>query len=67
MNLLTSNILHIGLRLFVFSTLVLFIGLVEVRFHKAKVRGGFERLLELVAVFVMGFVLRGLILLTRGF
>ncbi len=58
-----SNTLFIGIRLLVFVTLIVFIILMERNMSRAHVRGRIERLLEMVAAFVMGIVVRGLILL----
>lgn len=63
MNLISSNALFIGIRLLVFVTLMIFISLVERNMMRAHVRGRIERLLEMVAAFVIGIVVRGLILL----
>jgi hypothetical protein len=61
--ILNSNALFIGIRLLVFVTLLIFISLVERNMKRAHVRGRIERLLEMVAAFVIGIVVRGLILL----
>jgi len=58
-----SNTLFIGIRLLVFVTLIVFIILMERNMSRAHVRGRIERLLEMVAAFVMGIVVKGLILL----
>jgi hypothetical protein len=58
-----SNVLLIIIRLLVFVTLALFIILMERNMSRARVRGRIERLLEMVAAFVMGIVVRGLLLL----
>jgi hypothetical protein len=42
---------------------MIFISLVERNMMRAHVRGRIERLLEMVAAFVIGIVVRGLILL----
>jgi len=60
---LDSRALLISIRLLVFVTLVIFIILMERNMVRAHVRGRIERLLEMVAAFVMGIVVRGLILL----
>jgi len=58
-----SNTLSIGIRLLVFVTLIVFIILMERNMNRAHVRGKIERILEMVAAFVIGVVARGLILL----
>jgi uncharacterized membrane protein len=58
-----SDALFISIRLLVFITLAVFIILMERNMVRAHVRGRIERLLEMVAAFVMGIVVRGLILL----
>lgn len=57
---------QIGLRVTVFITLMIFIAFTERNFYRAHVRGGFERTLELIAAFVMGIVLRGMIILLHN-
>ena len=59
---LDSRVLLISIRLLVFVTLAIFIILMERNMMRAHVRGRIERLLEMVAAFVMGIVVRGLIL-----
>jgi hypothetical protein len=61
--ILNSNALLISIRLLVFVTLIIFITLMERNMTRARVRGRIERLLEMAAAFVIGFVVRGLILL----
>jgi hypothetical protein len=58
-----NNTLFIGVRLLVFVTLIVFIILMERNMSRAHVRGKIERILEMVAAFVIGVVARGLILL----
>ena len=58
-----SDTLIIGIRLLVFVTLIVFIILMERNMSRAHVRGNIERILEIVAAFIMGVVARGLIFL----
>jgi hypothetical protein len=58
-----SNTLFIGIRLLVFVTLIVFIILMERNMSRAHVGGKIERMLEMVAAFVIGVVAKGLILL----
>ncbi len=66
MSLLNSIGFQIGVRLCVFITSLIFINIMERNFYRAGVRGGLERIFELIAAFVMGIVLRGIIILIRN-
>lgn len=59
MSLLSSLGFQIGLRLCVFATLLIFINRVERNFYRAGIIGGIERILEIIAAFVMGIIVRG--------
>jgi hypothetical protein len=65
-NILVSDLLHIGIRICVFVTLLIFINTIERNLNRAHVRGKLERLLEMIAAFIIGIVLRGLILLMKA-
>lgn len=65
-NILVSDLLHIGIRICVFVTLLIFINTMERNLNRAHVRGKLERLLEIIDAFVMGIVLRDLILLMKA-
>ncbi len=62
MQFLRSGELQIILRSLVVITLFVFIVIVERNFHKAGVRGRAGRIFEIIAAFIMGIALRGLIL-----
>ncbi len=63
---MVSDLLHIGIRICVFVTLLIFINTMERNLNRAHVRGKLERLLEIIDAFVMGIVLRDLILLMKA-
>jgi hypothetical protein len=61
MFLLNNIYVQIGIRLAVFGTMVIFIVMVERSFRKAGTRGGSLRMMQMVAAFLMGVVMRGLV------
>lgn len=62
---MAHDFLHIGIKICVFVTLFIFINMMERNLNRAQVRGRLERLLEMIAAFIMGIVLRSLILLIK--
>jgi hypothetical protein len=66
MSYLNNIYLQIGLRLAVFATLVIFIVMMERNFRRAGIRGRPMRVLQLVAAFIMGVVVRGLVYLLNA-
>jgi hypothetical protein len=62
MHFIRSSELQILLRTLVIVTLILFIFLAERSFHRAGVRGRLGRILEIIAAFITGIALRGLII-----
>jgi hypothetical protein len=65
MFILNNVYVLIGIRCLVFATLIIFIFMMERYFRKAGIRGRKGRTLQIVAAFIMGVVVRGLVYLIR--
>jgi hypothetical protein len=66
MFLLNNIYVQIGLRVAVFGTMIVFIFMVERSFRKVSMRGASLRVLQMVAAFLMGVVVRGLVFLINA-
>jgi hypothetical protein len=63
MTYLNNIYLQLGLRVAVFATLIIFIFMMERVFRRAGIGGRPVRVLQMVAAFIMGVVMRGLVYL----
>jgi hypothetical protein len=66
MTYLNNIYLQLGLRFAVFATLIIFIFMMERAFRRAGIRGRPVRVLQMVAAFIMGVVMRGLVYLLNA-
>jgi hypothetical protein len=65
MSILANVYVLIGIRFVVFATLIIFIFMMERYFKRVGIQGRPGRTLQIVAAFIMGVVVRGLIYLIR--
>jgi hypothetical protein len=66
MHFVNNIYVQIALRLAVFATLIIFIAMMERNFRRAGIRGRPARVLQMVAAFVMGVVVRSLVFLLNA-
>jgi hypothetical protein len=63
---LNNIYVQLGIRFAVFGTMIIFILVVERSFRRAGLRGGSLRVLQMVAAFLTGVVVRGLLFLLNA-